>query len=130
MSKRSRGSCGDECRDGRAEVGGGADSGEVVEGGALLLAAGGRDTQEPFDEAVPGVAPGAEGLFTPQDGGTQGALGGVVGWFDAGNGDEGPQGRPQVEERTTQPGGLGTRVLPSARQQRLERLLDGLHGLG
>ena len=49
---------------------GGADGGEVVEGGALLLPTGGHDTQEPFDEAVAGVALGAEALFAPEDGGT------------------------------------------------------------
>ena len=68
----------------------GADSGEVVKEWTLLLLAGSGDGEHAGDELAAGVGLGPQALFAPEDGWSDGAFGGVVGWFDAWDGDKGP----------------------------------------
>jgi len=82
----------------------------------------GRDgRQEAFQEAVAGVALGAEAVFAPKDGGPQGAFGGIVGRWHRGIADEGEEFLPVTADPFDQGcfGTLGSHGLWTQQQELL-----------
>lgn len=103
-------------------MGGGADGGEIVEERAALLPAapasgypGGGE--HAGDELIAGGGLRAQALFAPEDGRADGAFGGVVGGFDAGDRHEPQERRPEGEQGAAEAGRFGGgAVLPGPLQ--------------
>ena len=93
----------EELWDGKVGHARGADPGQVGEEVQSVHAAGRRDRQHGTGEpcATPGLR--AETALAPQDGRPDGAFGHVVGGFDPGNIQVGPEGRPQVVDACAHP---------------------------
>ena len=80
-----------------------------------------------FSKTTASLALGAETTFTPQDSGPDLTLGQIVGWLDALNPDEGPQGRFSFENIAASGGGFGLGTSCAQPQQVANIVLQWLH---